>query len=185
MRTSMNLSMRLTGAGANPRHDGCHTPRHRRLSVTGESERTRALPFTSRMSKGKTIALSFVTVGELFAWGVRKGWGAKKISDLEQRIKTTVVVPYDLDLCRQFGRIKAELMKIGRPVASNDLWIAACALRHSSPCHYNAKHFTSIPGLKVITEMEAAKPPKTADLFEGPLGEKIDRSSHETDASRM
>jgi tRNA(fMet)-specific endonuclease VapC len=123
--------------------------------------------------KGKTIALSFVTVGELFAWSVRKGWGAKKISDLEQRIKTAVVVPYDLNLCRQFGQIKAELLKVGRPVASNDLWIAACALRHSIPLvTHNAKHFTSIPGLKVITEVETAKPPNTPTLFEDPPAEK-------------
>jgi tRNA(fMet)-specific endonuclease VapC len=117
--------------------------------------------------KGKTIALSFVTVGELFAWSVKKGWGTKKISDLEQRIKTAIVVPYDLDLCRQFGQIKAELLKVGRPVASNDLWIAACAFRHSIPLvTHNAKHFAGIPGLKVITEVETAKPPKTAELFE-------------------
>jgi len=54
--------------------------------------------------KGKMIALSFVTVGELLAWGVRKNWGAKRFADLEQRIKTAVVVPYDLELCRQFGQ---------------------------------------------------------------------------------
>ena len=123
--------------------------------------------------KGKTIALSFVTVGELFAWGVRKGWGPKKFSDLEQRIKTAVVVPYDLDLCRQFGRIKAEVLKLGRPVPSNDLWIAACALRHSIPLvTHNAKHFASIPDLKVITEVESATPMKTGGLFKDTPGEK-------------
>jgi len=123
--------------------------------------------------KGKTIALSFVTVGELFAWSVRKNWGAKKIADLEQRIKTAVVVPYDLDLCRQFGRVKAELLKTGSLVQANDLWIAACALRHSIPLlTHNAKHFARIPGLKVITEVETPKPPKNAKLFEDPTGDK-------------
>jgi predicted nucleic acid-binding protein len=78
--------------------------------------------------KGKTIALSFVTVGELFAWSVKKKWGAVKTQELEQRIKAAVVVPYDLDLCRQFGRLKAELMMIGRSVPANDLWIDVCSL---------------------------------------------------------
>jgi tRNA(fMet)-specific endonuclease VapC len=75
--------------------------------------------------KGKTIALSFVTVGELFAWSVRRNWGTKELADLEQRIKAAVVVPYDLELCRQFGRLKAECMKAGSQVPANDLWIAA------------------------------------------------------------
>jgi tRNA(fMet)-specific endonuclease VapC len=133
---------------------------------------TRAAVYAPHV-KGKTIALSFVTVGELFAWGERKGWGAKKFSDLEQRIKTAVVVPYDLDLCRQFGQIKAEMMNAGRPVPSNDLWIAACALRHSIPLvTHNAKHFANIPGLKIITEVETAKPPNTPKLFEDPPTEK-------------
>lgn len=122
--------------------------------------------------QGKTIALSFVTVGELFAWGVRKGWGTKRFSDLEQRIKTVVVVPYDLDLCRQFGRIKAEMMRAGRPVPSDDLWIATCALRHSIPlATHNAKHYARIPGLHLITEVDTEKQSKTAGLFEEPSGE--------------
>jgi tRNA(fMet)-specific endonuclease VapC len=123
--------------------------------------------------KGKTIALSFVTVGELFAWGVRKNWGTKKFADLEARIKAAIVVPFDIDLCRQFGHVKAELLKIGSPAASNDLWIAACALRHSIPIvTHNAKHFANIPGLKVITEVETLKTPKNARLFADPPGEK-------------
>ena len=61
--------------------------------------------------KGKTIALSFVSVGELYAWSVTRKWGPKKIADLEHRIKTAIVVPYDMELCRQFGRLKAELTK--------------------------------------------------------------------------
>lgn len=119
--------------------------------------------------KGKTIALSFVTVGELFAWSVRRNWGTKKLADLEQRIKTAVVVPYDLELCRQFGRLKAECMKAGSQVPANDLWIAACALRHSIPLlTHNARHFRQIPGLTVFTEPEPPKAPKTAELFEDP-----------------
>jgi predicted nucleic acid-binding protein len=119
--------------------------------------------------KGKTIALSFVTVGELFAWGVHKNWGAQKFADLEQRIKAAVVVPYDLDLCRQFGRLKAERAKAGREVPANDLWIAACAVRHSIPLvSHNSKHFREIPGLTLITEPEPPKPSKNPKLFPDP-----------------
>lgn len=119
--------------------------------------------------KGKTTAVSFVTVGELFTWGVKRGWGAKKFADLERRVKSVVIVPYDLDLCRHFGQIKGALMKIGRQIPSNDLWIAACALRHSIPLvTHNAKHFVSIPGLRIISEVETPKSVNAPRLFEDP-----------------
>jgi len=103
--------------------------------------------------KGKTIALSFVSVGELFAWSVKRKWSAKNCADLERRIRAAVVVPYDLELCRQFGKLKADLMSAGRSIAANDLWIAACALRHGLPLvTHNLKDYDGIPGLKVVTE---------------------------------
>ena len=103
--------------------------------------------------QGKTIALSFVTVGELFAWSFRKKWSAKNFADLEQRIKTAVVIPYDFELCRQFGRLKADLMTVGRTIPANDLWIAACALRHALPLiTHNSKDYVGIPDLHIITE---------------------------------
>jgi predicted nucleic acid-binding protein len=116
--------------------------------------------------KGKTIALSFVTVGELFVWSVRKQWSAKRIADLEQRIKAAVIVPYDLELSREYGRVKANLMAAGQVVPANDLWIAVCALRHSLPLvTHNFKDFQNIPLLTIITEANRPKPLETGDLF--------------------
>jgi hypothetical protein len=43
-------------------------------------------------------------------------------------------------------------------VADNDLWIAACAVRHSIPLvSNNQAHFEGIPGLILITEAPAIK----------------------------
>ncbi len=63
-----------------------------------------------------------------------------------------VIVPYDYEVCETYGRIKAALPK-GRTIADNDLWIAACAMRHSVPLvTHNRKHFDDIKGLIVISE---------------------------------
>ena len=115
--------------------------------------------------KGKTIALSFITVGELYFWTIKKRWSARKIADLEQRIKAAVIVPYDLDLCKEFGRVKLSLAA-GRNVPANDLWIAACAIRHSIPLvTHNAKDFAGIPRLTVISEANRPTQPTSRDLF--------------------
>lgn len=112
-----------------------------------------------RHVRGKTIALSFITVGELYTWSVRKNWGAKRVVDLEQRLRAAVIVPYDLELCKKFGQLKAELLASGIAVPTNDLWVAVCAVRHSLPLiTHNYKDFRRIPHLNIISEAEIARP---------------------------
>ncbi len=120
--------------------------------------------------KNRTVVLSFVSVGELYVWAVSRNWGRKKLAEFEERLKSTVIVPYDLELCRVYGRVKAGLPK-GRVVPCNDLWIAVCAIRHSIPLlTHNRKDFEGIPGLKLISESSgpSSATPKTAPLFEPP-----------------
>ncbi|MFQ5927407.1 MAG: PIN domain-containing protein [Terriglobia bacterium] len=116
--------------------------------------------------KDKTIALSFVSVGELYVWSVKRKWAAKTIAAFEEKLKATVIVPYDLELCREYGRVKASLPE-GRVVPANDLWIAVCAIRHSIPLlTHNQKHFEGIPRLKLISQTEKPEVPKATTLFD-------------------
>ena len=113
---------------------------------------TRASQY-DKHTKGKKLALSFVTVGELLAWAKHKGWGPKKTAELERRIALTGVIPYDMDLCQTYGELSAKLLKEGRPMGSNDLWIAATAIRHSIPLiSHNRKDYDHIPGLVLLSE---------------------------------
>jgi len=121
--------------------------------------------------KGKTIALSFITVGELYVWTVKRKWSPKRIAALEQRLKAAVIVPYDLELCKDYGRLKAGLLTAGKVIPTNDLWIATCAIRHSIPLvTHNRKDFDGIPGLRVISESMRPLPPTTGGLFNGGAG---------------
>jgi len=127
---------------------------------------TRAAVYSPHI-KGKTVALSFISIGELYAWAVIRNWNEKRVADLEQRLKALVVIPYDQELCREFGRVKASLPK-GRAVPSNDLWIATCAIRHSIPLlTHNRKHFQDIPRLVFVDVPGAGAPPqpKPGQLF--------------------
>jgi tRNA(fMet)-specific endonuclease VapC len=101
--------------------------------------------------KGKIIALSFISVGELYVWTIRRKWSASRIAALERHLQDLVVVPYDLELCREYGKVKASLLP-GRVVSANDLWIATSAIRHSIPLlTHNRKHFDGIPRLKIVS----------------------------------
>ena len=67
-----------------------------------------------------------------------------------------MIVPYDIEICRTYADLKARIQAGGKNVACNDLWIAACAVRHSIPLiTNNRKHFEVIPDLIVISEQRA------------------------------
>jgi tRNA(fMet)-specific endonuclease VapC len=104
------------------------------------------------------IALSFITVGELYFGAYNKRWGDDRIADLKDRLRSATIVPYDEEVCRKYAEIKAATQSAGKTVAANDLWIAACAIRHSVPLlSNNLKHFDGIPGLVLRSECQAMR----------------------------
>ena len=65
------------------------------------------------------------------------------------------MIPYDHEIARCYGRLVAERKHNGKPIAPNDAWIAACAVRHAVPLvTHNAKDFMGITALDVITEKQ-------------------------------
>ena len=103
--------------------------------------------------EGKRIALSFVTVGELLFGARRRSWGPRRLALLENAIGMTAIVPHDLEICRRYADTKSDLELAGTPIAGNDLWIAACALRDSIPLlSHNRRHFGRVPGIRLVSE---------------------------------
>lgn len=101
---------------------------------------------------GKIVAVSFITVAELHCWALHKNWGEARILRQKSYLKQFVVLPYDSDIVLKWGEIKAALLKRGRPVNDNDVWIAASALRYGMPVvTNNVKHFEPIEALCGLT----------------------------------
>jgi tRNA(fMet)-specific endonuclease VapC len=104
-------------------------------------------------------------VGEQYAGylkRIRKGeWDQSHLQKLETRLQLVVIIPYDVEICKTFGRLKATMRNpdgTDRVVPTNDLWIAACAVRHSlTLVTNNLKHFDNIPGLTIISEAPGAR----------------------------
>lgn len=106
--------------------------------------------------EGKLLAISFITVGELYFGAEKDRWGVQKRHQLETTLRNFVVIPYDHEIARCYGRLVAERQRIGKPIAPNDAWIAACTVRHSTPLiTHNPKDFIGISGLNIVTEHQA------------------------------
>ena len=56
-------------------------------------------PYLPHLS-GKLLFLPFISVGELYLWAESAGWGQNRRSQLEERLRNYVVVPYDHEIAR-------------------------------------------------------------------------------------
>jgi tRNA(fMet)-specific endonuclease VapC len=86
---------------------------------------SRAEVYTRHVTN-KTIAISFVTVGELYAGAEKKGWSPAHREDLDTRLRSVLVIPFDLEICRAYGRLGSLTTAEGsaRNLAANDRWIS-------------------------------------------------------------
>jgi predicted nucleic acid-binding protein len=103
--------------------------------------------------EGRQLCVCFVTVGELLFGAYKNKWNTEKLEHLKERLRSVVIVPFDFAVCQTYAELKTKLQSSGRSVADNDLWIAACAVRHSiALVSNNRTHFEGIPGLILISE---------------------------------
>lgn len=103
--------------------------------------------------QGKLAAIAFITVGELYYGAEKAGWGAQRCLKLETALRNFVVIPYDHEISKAYAHVLVEREGQGRPISSNDAWIAACALRHDvTLVTHNYRDFAEISNLKLISE---------------------------------
>lgn len=101
---------------------------------------------------GHELALSFMTVAELFQWAILRQWGDRRVAQLEQYLSNYIIIPVDQLLCREWAQIRADQQNAGRVISPQDAWIAATAIRHDlSLVTHNIKDFREIPNLRLIT----------------------------------
>ena|ERR1700733_7160290 len=120
------------------------------------SDPRRGLPYKQHLD-GHTIALSFITVGEQYAGYLKQiskgNWPTTRLAKLEAGLRSVAIIPFDLEVCKTFGDLRAKSERYGKSVAVSDLWIAACAKRHSLRLvTNNRKHYDGIPGLDIVSE---------------------------------
>lgn len=98
-------------------------------------------PALSRLI-GRQPCVTFVTLGELTQWAELRQWGRRNRVALEMWLDGVIVLPYNEDVARSWGRISAAAIQRGRPRPANDTWIAACALTYDLPlATLNTKDF--------------------------------------------
>lgn len=105
------------------------------------------------LRKVEYIGVSSVILGELLA-SFRCGNREKQNrAELDQFIDSARVelISLDDETAEFYAQIFAELRKKGRPIPSNDIWLAASALQHGLALATYDEHFREITGLLLAT----------------------------------
>lgn len=96
-----------------------------------------------------------ITVGELLYGAFRVGRETLTARVEEVVRSAQTVLPFDAAAARVFARMKADLERIGTPLAEPDLRIAAIAVHHDLVMvTRNVRHFGRVPGLVVENWIE-------------------------------
>ena len=101
--------------------------------------------------ESEELVFSMVVVGELL-FGFRNGTRYQKnLADLEDFLAQPGVTlhPVSWVTADRFGRVAADLKRMGKPIPSNDIWIAAHAFETGAELVTMDVHFRHVAGLPI------------------------------------
>ena len=101
----------------------------------------------SHLDQAPEVYIPAVAVGELFFGAAKSGRPSENTARVERFAAGRSVVPCDLDVAREYGRLKQRLREKGRPIPENDVWIAATAIHHGMVLVTRDHHFLEVDGL--------------------------------------
>ena len=92
-------------------------------------------------------------MAELYQWAEVARWGEANRERLREWLTRFDILGYDDATARLWARVRAAREQRGHPLAAQDAWVAACALRHGLPLvTHNAADYAEIDGLTLISE---------------------------------
>ncbi|MGH2569774.1 MAG: type II toxin-antitoxin system VapC family toxin [bacterium] len=102
--------------------------------------------------RAEEILFSAVVAGELH-FGFRRGSRERRsLAELEELLASPFVRFLDVTATTadRFGRIAFALRKKGRPIPTNDIWIAAHAMEFGADLVSFDRHFEAVDGLVLV-----------------------------------
>jgi predicted nucleic acid-binding protein len=108
----------------------------------------------------RQIRVNPVVIGELLAGFLRGRWRKKNEAELRVFLGAprVAILPIDEQTAERYALIVASLRRRGRPIPTNDLWIAASAAQHGLRLLTLDAHFLLVEQV-LVEHLEAAASP--------------------------
>lgn len=108
----------------------------------------------SIVQQAQEIAVCAISIGELlsgFQGGKREKGNRDELAEFLDAPRVRVY-GIDEDTAEFYATILHDLRRKGKPIPTNDLWIASVALQHGFPLFTKDQHFKHVSGLVRIAE---------------------------------
>jgi len=104
------------------------------------------------LQKADVVGLSTISIGELLSGFKGGSRDAKNREELNMFLDSPRVesYPVDEDTAEYYAEILNNLKESGKPIPTNDIWIAACAFQHGLKLFSADAHFRSVQGLVLL-----------------------------------
>jgi len=104
------------------------------------------------LRKAEEIGFSVISIGELLSGFKGGGREQKNREELETFLDSPRVVVYSVneDTSEFYAEILHNLRKIGKPIPTNDIWIAAVGFQNGLKLFTKDTHFKTIAGLSLV-----------------------------------
>ena len=96
------------------------------------------------------VYVSLTVVGELYYGAYKSADELKHIARIQSFLQNCKLLLPEIATAHSYGKVKAALMKKGKPIPENDIWIAAIAIQHDLPLYTTDTHFAEVEGLELV-----------------------------------
>ena len=104
----------------------------------------------SILARADQMTIPVIVLGE-YRYGIAQSKNrARYESWLAGLLQDCFVLDINEPTTHHYAEITLELKRKGKPIPTNDLWIAALCRQHSLPLLSRDRHFDAVPGIKRI-----------------------------------
>jgi tRNA(fMet)-specific endonuclease VapC len=108
----------------------------------------RLLP-PDRIPQNVDFFLSIVSLGELFLGAKKSARRVENLQRLHRLERQVSLLPCDRETADHYSDLRLDLLRKGRPIPANDLWIASTARQYQIPLVTHDRHFDHVVGIEL------------------------------------
>jgi tRNA(fMet)-specific endonuclease VapC len=102
------------------------------------------------LARADQVAIPVIALGE-YRYGIAQSRHRASYAEwLKSLLHDCLVLEANEPTTHYYAEITFELQQKGRPIPTNDIWIAALCRQHSLPLLSRDRHFDLVPGIKRI-----------------------------------
>lgn len=101
--------------------------------------------------EAKAVSIPAIVLGE-YRLGIQQSRHRHHYENwLAEWVVKATILPVDAETTHFYASVGSELRKLGKPIPTNDMWIAALCRQHRLPLLSKDHHFDAVVGLQRLS----------------------------------